>query len=463
MKSKLDFEQWGGLKAEMDFYSLSQENLVDGIYKINFGNNSVYIQFTNLEMIDYSSNLLFCLNAATSGRGDKNPPFFSGGNLAISIKRTLISISDDSTHIDGLDLGWYLGNESFLDFSDCVSNIIQNLAKRFHKKIVMFGGSGGGFASLMLSSKLSVPATIIAMNPQMDITRYPTAPNYVKLGFQRETSQIGELLGNIDQWKAFFAKNNLLTEVLPKDLNPKCEYLLFQAWNDTHHLNNHLPNLLPEINKISLSKFYGSKDNLHFLLGPWGDRHSVVWREHLEELLHRVLDSESSTEVVTNMANKFLSEQEVIHGESRFNFPPTHTFPNGTKLNLVRVNLEDFFTKNDELRNEVYSMQFLQTDLKPNHSSLDPFALLAFFKCWIEFEDDKLSAIPEIMNFEHLSGRINVLVFLITESTRRSVMAREAKFLKDVLDKYRTQLPLLDSDERLKLESKLAVVDHFII
>jgi hypothetical protein len=463
VRSKLDFEQWGRLKAEMDFYSFSQANLVDGIYKINFGTNSIYIQFTNLAMIDLSSNLLFCLNAATSGRGNKSPPFFSGGNLAISIKRTLISISDDSTHIEGLDLGWYLGNESFLDFSDCVSNIIQNIAKRFHKKIVMFGGSGGGFASLMLSTKLSEPATVIAMNPQLDITRYPTAPNYVKLGFQRETSKIGELVGNIDQWKAFFTENNLLTKVLSKDLNPKCEYLLLQAWNDTHHLNNHLPNIIPDINKISLSTFHGSKDNFHFLIGPWGDRHSVVWREHLEELLNRVLNSESSAEVVTKMANKFLSDQGVSHGESRFNFPPTHTFQNGTKLNLVRVNLEDFFSKNDALRNEVYSMQFLQTDLKPNQSSLDPFALLAFFKCWMEFEVNKLSTTPEIMSFENLSGRINVLVFLITESMQRNAMAMETVFLQNIFDKYRKQLTLLDHDERMELESKLAKVDHLVI
>jgi hypothetical protein len=463
VRSKLDFEQWGGLNAELDFYSFSQENLVDGIYKINFGSNSVYIRFTNLAMIDLSSNLLFCLNAATSGRGDKNPPFFSGGNLANSIKRTLISISDDSTHIEGLDLGWYLGNESFLDFSDCVSNIIQNLAKRFHKKIVMFGGSGGGFASLMLSLKLSVPATIIAMNPQLDISKYPTASNYIKLGFQQETSRIGDLVENIAQWKAFFAENTLMTEVMLKDLNPRCEYLLFQAWNDTHHLNNHIPNVLPEINKISLSTFHGSKDNLHFLLGPWGDRHSVVWREHLEELLHRVLNSESSAEVVTKMAYKFLSEREIMHGDSRFNFPPTHMFENGTKLNLIRVNLEDFFSKNDALRNEVYSMQFLQHDLNLNQSSLDPFALLAFFKCWMGFEDDKQSELPEIMSFENLSGRINVLVFLIIESAQRSAMSREAKFLKNIFEKYRTKLELLKTDERMELESKLAKVAHLVI
>ena len=463
MRSKLDFDQWGGLKADMDFSSLSQENLFDGMYKINFESKSVYIQFTNLAMIDFSSNLLFCLNAATSGRGDKNPPFFSGGNLAISIKRTLISISDDSTHIEGLDLGWYLGNESFLDFSECVSNIIQILAKRFQKKIVMFGGSGGGFASLMLSSKLPVPATIIAMNPQMDITRYPTAPNYINLGFQQETSQIGKLIGNIDQWKNFFVQNNLLTEVFSKDLNPRCEYLLLQAWNDTHHLNNHLPNILPEINNFSLSTFFGSRDNLHYLLGPWGDRHSVVWREHLEEILLRVLDSESSAEVIKKMAKKFLPEHEILFTSSRFNFPPTHTFQKGTKLNLVRVNLEDFLSQNDVLRNEVYSMQFLQTDLKLNQPSLDPFALLAFFKCWIEFEDNKQSAIPEIMNVENLAGRINVLVFLITESGQRSAMAREANFLKNIFKKYRTHLSLLDSDERIKLESKLAEVNHLVI
>jgi hypothetical protein len=40
MKSEFDFAQWGGLNAELDNYSLSQENLLDGIYKINFGSTS---------------------------------------------------------------------------------------------------------------------------------------------------------------------------------------------------------------------------------------------------------------------------------------------------------------------------------------------------------------------------------------------------------------------------------------
>ena len=174
----------------------------------------------------------------------------------------------------------------------------------------------------------------------------------------------------------------------------------------------------------------------------------MVWREHLEELLNRVLNSESSAEVVTKMANKFLSIRE-SRTENLDSISPTHTFSKRNQTQFGSCEFGGLFSKNDALRNEVYSMQFLQTDLKPNQSSLDPFALLAFFKCWMEFEVNKLSTTPEIMSFENLSGRINVLVFLITESMQRNAMAMETVFLQNIFDKYRKQLTLLDHDERM--------------
>lgn len=70
-----------------------------------------------------------------------------------------------------LRLGWYLGNEES-DLYRSIANAIRQLADRFGtRKIVLQGGSGGGFAALQVGSRLP-NSHVVAANPQTDLRRY---------------------------------------------------------------------------------------------------------------------------------------------------------------------------------------------------------------------------------------------------------------------------------------------------
>lgn len=172
MNESLDFDQWGGLRDTIPISDLSVDFLRDGVFAIEFDSGLIYVKFTNLRFLQNSNSILFCLNAATSNRAGKNPPFFSGERLSNLMNRTLISISDNATHNPKVDLGWYIGDEHWLDYQRDLSGMIDKIAEILDKSIVIFGGSGGGFASIALSLSLSNSATIVAMNPQLDIFHY---------------------------------------------------------------------------------------------------------------------------------------------------------------------------------------------------------------------------------------------------------------------------------------------------
>ena len=241
----------------------------------------------NAKYIQNSESLLFCLNAAISARKGKKPPYFTGDSLSNSLKCCLVSFSDPSTHLTDIDLGWYIGNEAWLTFQRDLALFIEQCSLALNKSIILFGGSGGGFASIALSLHIKQKVMAISMNPQLNISAYPSANKYSVHAFPSSNiSNVHTFKDNLKEWLAFFDRNHLIATVTKTDLNPNCDYLLLQSWNDTHHLRNHTPLLVPQISDLTLTNFYGTENNLTHFLGPWGDRHSVVWRSHLELILN---------------------------------------------------------------------------------------------------------------------------------------------------------------------------------
>jgi hypothetical protein len=427
-----DFEKWGGLQNTLNISEISPNSLENGLYEILIEGRSVYILISNIERVDDSEFLLFCLNAATSGRADKRPPFFSGEGLSKSLNQTLIAVSDDSTHFEGVDLGWYLGNEQCLEFSSLVADVIAALATLFSKEIVMFGGSGGGFASLMLSNLIPLKSKVIAMNPQLDILKYFYAKTYTALAFPNQTTNSIPFEENYANWIEFFKEQKIHPQFSFESLNSKCEYIVLQAWNDSHHLDVHIPLLFPSFGTFSLADFNHSDANLSLLIGPWGDGHSVVDRNHLELVLKGVLEGKSIDNVMERLKLEFQpnGSQKL---KTNYSFPPTHDFGKGRKLNLVKVDLQFFLNKNPSLKEQIFSWDFFHENLIPNRASLDDFAMLAFVKCWVNFEkstDEEKSIIWEVT---HTKSRIKVLKHLAREFNNRPALQRDLEFFKRTL------------------------------
>ena len=107
------------------------------------------------------------------GREGTSPPYFSGSGIARELSKPFISISDP-TFDKGLDctIGWYAGNKDITNLPNILCQTIERIALKYSSIPIIFGGSGGGFAGLVLSLILKVEAKVLVWNPQTDISSY---------------------------------------------------------------------------------------------------------------------------------------------------------------------------------------------------------------------------------------------------------------------------------------------------
>ncbi|GAA1339219.1 hypothetical protein GCM10009594_08100 [Kocuria palustris] len=97
-------------------------------------------------------------------------PVYTGFTTTDGLKANRLLLSDPTIKISkDLSLAWYAGSSLQRNLQMKLTNIITSLAAG--TRVVLFGASGGGFAALEQSTR--VPgSTVLAMNPQTDVSRY---------------------------------------------------------------------------------------------------------------------------------------------------------------------------------------------------------------------------------------------------------------------------------------------------
>tara|TARA_B100000459_G_C8590515_1_gene207518 strand:- start:410 stop:1813 length:1404 start_codon:yes stop_codon:yes gene_type:complete len=437
MNEPVDVSDWGSIVGSGTPDQLLMNELKNGVYEVLFESRVLYMKISNISELHSRKTILICLNAAISGRNNKKPPYFSGEGVANSIQSCLISISDPSTHIKGVDLGWYIGNEGWLSFQADLCGFLDQLSNFFSKKLVFFGGSGGGYASITISLGLSVPSLIIAMNPQLDITLYPTARIFATRAFPSYGISNEENFADVrDEWVTFFESKGLITKVSKEMLNPLCDYLVLQNWNDTHHLRLHMPFLCPNVAEFSLSEWYGHADNFGYVIAPWGDRHSVVWRDHIQLCLSMGLEGRTSFEIIQSLTKEFLPQsannQQIA---SQLFFPPLHAIgPKKAPLNLVRFDA-NFFEKH-HLETEMLDLSFLHRYLAPRQTNLDIYAVLSSLECWATMKRSNSILEEKSWNQENLDSLVRIILALGEEFGQRPAMNHHRSFLLEFISDF---------------------------
>ncbi|WP_284979719.1 hypothetical protein [Arthrobacter sp. fls2-241-R2A-200] len=99
-------------------------------------------------------------------------PAFGGMGVSKDVPVNRVFISDPSLVLtDRLNLGWFVGN-SRMNTQQHLLAIIRHIADVWgDQRLVFFGASGGGFASLFFSAHFPGSLAIVS-NPQTDIAKY---------------------------------------------------------------------------------------------------------------------------------------------------------------------------------------------------------------------------------------------------------------------------------------------------
>ena len=158
MKLAKSFESFDALLAEKSF--------PDGIYATTLAEGHVF----DFMVRSRKSNLgVIVFNARTNRKEHPLPPVLYGQGIAAGANATLISISDLAlTYGPDIEMGWHAGATG-VPLQEMLPKLFDHLrASLGIEKLILFGGSAGGFASLYYGNIMD-NVLPIAANPQTRI------------------------------------------------------------------------------------------------------------------------------------------------------------------------------------------------------------------------------------------------------------------------------------------------------
>lgn len=217
-----------------------------------------------------SSPLVVILNGASSRK--VRLPWFAGKQVTQDLSCSVLAVSDPTLYLDpSLNLGWYAGNHLQPDLVKQLARLIEKVSDSLDStRIILLGGSGGGFAALSLSTILR-DCDVIAFNPQTCITRYHAnhINSYINLAWNGSKES---MLNNtrFDLVKVF------------KEEKPNANVFYIQNTSDDFHLQGHLKPFLSVNPKTAF-----------FLLNDWGDGHTPPPKSIIHDILRAVIENDS--------------------------------------------------------------------------------------------------------------------------------------------------------------------------
>ncbi|MGL5902438.1 MAG: hypothetical protein ACRCZO_07080, partial [Cetobacterium sp.] len=275
-----------------DFFM--KKDFEDGVYHIKITENQsldiLIHNFSNKSLC--KSKILVGFSGAVSNRLDKCPPFFSGKGISESLNLPLVSFSDPTLELsEDLNLAWYAGNIKIKDLPKKISQILNYIANLYNSKLIIFGGSGGGFASIVQANFLKVPTRILVWNPQVNID------SYIKKAVDKYY--------DIAQIDKNFEDNWLLKNLNKLKIRENSEIIYMQNKSDWHyklHYETYLQGM--ELEEIGEVIKINKKDRIYFYEGNWGEGHAPLPLEIVKRILKDMSLDKKCLDILFEVHNK---------------------------------------------------------------------------------------------------------------------------------------------------------------
>lgn len=197
-------------------------------------------------------------------------PYLAGSGITEALQENHLAISDPSLYLDPENtIGWFAGSHKQLDLQKQLADIITRCARELEaQRVVLVGGSAGGFASLVLS-RIIPDSMAVVWNPQTNIFNYYKrfVDHYVESAWQNSEAQCRE--HSVVDVAQLYAATTSTNSVL---------YL--QETTDAHHVEHHL---------AKVREVFSSEPSAYLLEGHWGEGHAPVPKLRLVEVLQAAL------------------------------------------------------------------------------------------------------------------------------------------------------------------------------
>ncbi|WP_201604374.1 hypothetical protein [Psychrobacter immobilis] len=210
--------------------------------------------------ITMKNNYLIVMPNGAVDRKKNQIPAFARWNWHTVFNSNVLSISDPALYLDeNLPIGWFAGTKD-LDITSFVANVVVKVAlllKIPSNRIVFWNSSAGGYASILLASKID-GANFVCINGQTEIIKYYSGHIEAFRKVFDSTSEADTLsLSFPEQWSAIQALENSYEK------GKVTNGVVIQNIIDKMHYEKHY---IPFCNHFNLPIEGGSNKNLHSIL-----------------------------------------------------------------------------------------------------------------------------------------------------------------------------------------------------
>ncbi|EPM0509715.1 TPA: hypothetical protein QEM49_005040 [Pseudomonas putida] len=285
--------------ASINGFTESQQ-IHNGVSVISTTGAEIEILVQAIEKAKDGGKILIGFNGAITNRdhSESRPPYFSGKGIASELNMPFVAISDPSLLLDKtLPLGWYAGNGKAPNLLNQIAEIIDSISQKTGCTPIIFGGSGGGFASLAMSQLLKCDSTAMVWNPQTSIGEY--APihvlHYLRSAFpdQSENIQAAMALEKNEQKTAISSileRSPILHSLCGMAPTGNSKVIYLQNREDWH-LQAHAKPFLPKENWKRLGPTsFANGENLAVHIGNWGPGHAAPPKDLILKTLRKLAD-----------------------------------------------------------------------------------------------------------------------------------------------------------------------------
>lgn len=298
-KTNYDIYRWNKPIYKISKLSLNSDlTFEDGIYQYSSGNVKIDLLFSGMSSFKAHKGILVCFSGAVTKREKKSAPFFSGLNISEKLDVPIISISDPSLELSNeLNLAWYTGNSNIKNLPIVIAEILDKVSNILNTRLIIFGGSGGGYATLAVISQMENEVFGAVWNSQTSISKYNqhAVINYIKESFPEHDIRSDDLYSTLEE----IGIMHDLTPLYEKNKKNNYKILFLQNTGDKFHLENHTKPFMKSIGFTENNeKVYTSKnEKICFWINYWGDGHITPGMDKIFKTLNSAIEEKSPLEI----------------------------------------------------------------------------------------------------------------------------------------------------------------------
>ncbi len=299
-------------------------------------------------------------------RGKKKGPFFSGLSITDDIEAPCLLISDPTLDLSQkISLSWYAGSEKNPHLRSFIVDLLNGISQLHQLRIVLFGGSGAGFAILSLINSLVAGSLAFVWNPQTSISRY--FPNfvhrYLEVAFPNSLTQLRSV-ENRDKtmsskaYEIALEKTGIVHNLLKEDCNSCHNTIFFLQNRHDWHLDQHANPYLNRVGgwtRLASAVFVNEAKTAAMVIGDWGPGHAVPSRELIHSLL--ALCVSTAPEILLQKSvNQFI---DIFRNEKHYDWALCHDHILSVDINAHFDSASEVLQVKASIRNPVVNEKYV--------------------------------------------------------------------------------------------------------